>query len=191
LPPNPDHRHRRTLRLPGYDYAQTGAYFVTICAECRACLFGEIIAGEMHRNGAGQMLAERWARLQSKYAVKADEFIVMPNHVHGILIVEGIEPAMQAATGQPHVAAPTQSIAQSPLGTMVGWFKAMTSNAYIRGVKQQGWPPFDGRLWQRNYYEHIVRGERNLAAIREYINANPARWADDPENPSMTLRRPM
>jgi hypothetical protein len=88
--------------------------------------------------------------------------------------------------GRPEVAAPTNADTRDrapPLGQIVGWFKTMTTNEYIRGVKQQGWPPFPGKVWQRNYYEHIIRNRDALGRIRVYIQTNPQRWALDRENP--------
>lgn len=119
------------------------------------------------------MVAWWWAELANKFpSVQLDAFIVMPNHVHGIT---GLSLA-QESDGRPHRGAPT-------LGEVVGWFKAMTTNAYIKGVKQQGWTPFPGRLWQRRYYDHIVRDEPDLGRIREYITGNPGKWHEDEENP--------
>ena len=104
-----------------------------------------------------------------------DSFVLMPNHLHGSIHITEVG----APPGRPHGAAPT-------LGTMVAWFKSMTTNAYIRGAKGDGWPAFNTRLWQRDYYGHIVRNERDLDSVREYIFNNPARWSSDPENPMAT-----
>lgn len=103
-----------------------------------------------------------------------DSFVLMPNHLHGIIHITEVG----AIPGRPHGAAPT-------LGTVVAWFKSMTTNAYGRGVRNDGWPAFEGRLWQRNYYEHIIGNERDLDAVREYIFNNPARWESDRENPAV------
>ena len=137
----------------------------------------------MHRDG--------WSRaggtncIINFQTVELDELIVMPNHFHGIVvIVPGLvgaalrgRPDIRATkTGRPHRGAPT-------LGNIVNWFKTMTSNDYIQGIKQHGWLPFPGKLWQRNYYEHIIRDDRETERIREYIADNPARWLEDEENP--------
>jgi REP element-mobilizing transposase RayT len=107
-----------------------------------------------------------------------DSFVLMPNHLHGIIHITDVG----APPGRPHGAART-------LGTMVAWFKSMTTNAYILGVKEEGWSAFKTRLWQRNYYEHIIRNERALDSVREYIVGNPAGWGSDPENPTMKSTR--
>jgi REP element-mobilizing transposase RayT len=123
-------------------------------------------------------------------AVETDESVTMPNHFHGIIVI--VEPDTVGANlcvrpdapGQAHGSAqPGQTPGSAPtLGEIVQWFKTMTTNAYIRGVKH-GWKPFPGKLWQRNYYERIIHGERQLNAIRQYIRDNPARWTEDRNNP--------
>jgi putative transposase len=195
---NPDKHHRRSIRLRGYDYTQAGAYFVTICAQNRECLFGEIVNSRMMLSDAGRMVQTEWEQLRERFpAVELDAHVVMPNHFHAIVIITdsndtvsvgaGTSPAPVGATTR---VAPTTSVAPTDAGTqrptlgdIVGAFKSLTTNAYIRGVRELGWPPFDKRLWQRNYYEHIVRNERGLNAIRRYIHDNPARWSADAENP--------
>lgn len=178
---DPDIHHRRSIRLQGYDYARNGAYFVTVCAQGRECLFGEIVDGEMYLNDAGRMVAKWWMELPERFPdVVLDEYVVMPNHFHGILVFVGaaLRGRPDAETeGHPHRGAPT-------LGDVVDWFKTMTTNAYIRGVKMSDWPPFAGRLWQRNYYERVIRDEKELDAVREYIANNPKRWESDSENPA-------
>lgn len=171
MPNEPTVHHRRSIRLKGYDYSQAGCYFVTICVQMRECLFGEIGTGGLHLHDAGLMLEDWWSRLPNKYAgVETDAFIVMPNHIHGILVFNPPEGSLVRECA-------------ADLGNVVSWFKTMTTNAYIRGVKEFDWPRFQGTLWQRNYYEHIIRTEDELDSIREYIGNNPAQWASDHENP--------
>jgi putative transposase len=172
-PYDPDKHHRRSIRLKGYDYSQSGAYFITIVTQNRECLF--------EASAAQQMVRQWWDKLPSKFpGAQADAFVVMPNHIHGIVVFVGADPRVrpESAEGQgpTHGSAPT-------VGMVVQWFKTMTTNEYIRGVKQQGWTPFPGKLWQRNYYEHVIRSEQALAAIRQYIADNPPRWALDRYNP--------
>ncbi|MBC7232147.1 MAG: hypothetical protein H5T68_02740 [Chloroflexi bacterium] len=185
--------HRRSLRLKGYDYSQAGAYFVTICANHRKCLFGEVVDGEMRMNDAGRMIEKWWLELNRAFPnMETDEYVVMPNHVHGIVVIVGPDhvgadlrvcpDAMGAHHGGAHIGAPLPAIIQ--------WFKTMTTNEYIRGVRTSGWTPFAGKLWQRNYYEHIVRDESSLHRIREYIVNNPLQWALDRENPEGAVRAP-
>jgi putative transposase len=159
-------RGRRSLRLRGYDYAKGGAYFVTICTQDRACLFGEAIAGSMRLNQSGQQIVMIWEGLTSRFTgVEIDLFVVMPNHLHGILIL------------------PDVGTTRTRLSKVVGAFKSMTTVAYIRGVQAKGWSKFRGRLWQRNYYEHVVRDEAEMNRIRQYIDDNPAQWEFDDEHP--------
>ena len=204
--------NRRSIRLPGYDYSQAGAYFVTICTKDRECLFGDIVNREMSLNDAGRMADKWYGELENKFTdIKCDKYIIMPNHFHAIIQNVGADPvgadlcvcpngnrvgttmgenvvgkrvAGENVAGE-NVAG--ENVAGehigSPLQEVIQWFKTMTTNEYMRGVKQHGWPPFPGKLWQRNYYEHIIRNENEMAPIREYIMNNPAQWATDRENP--------
>ncbi len=174
MPTNPDRHHRRSIRLKGYDYTQPGAYFVTICTEDRECLLGEIVDGEMQLNDAGWMVQTVWDQLPDHYpGVDIDEFVVMPNHVHGIIVLVG-DPVGATPRGCPDGQA---------LPDVVHRFKSFTTALYRQGVAHNAWAPFPGRLWQRNYYEHIIRNERALERIRGYIQNNPIRWTSDRENP--------
>jgi REP element-mobilizing transposase RayT len=206
MPYDPQRHHRRSIRLKGYDYRQPGAYFVTICAQGRACLFGEVVDGEMRLNDAGRMVERWWGELNRKFPhIRTDAFVVMPNHIHGIIVMEPVGADLRvcpdgewgAHTGAPQQAgtpqqagapqqAGTPQQAGAPLPEIVQWFKTMTTNEYIRGVKQSGWTAFRGRLWQRNYYEHIIRNEESLNRLRRYIAENPLRWQLDRENVNRT-----
>jgi REP element-mobilizing transposase RayT len=180
--------HRHSMRLLGYDYAQVGAYFVTSVTKDRVCLFGEIVDGEMRLNDGGRMIEQWWFELNRKFStVETDEFVVMPNHFHGIVVIAGVSVGADLRVGPNSEGAH----AGAPLPTIIQWFKTMTTNEYMRGVKTRSWTPFAGRLWQRNYYEHIVRGENELTRIREYIANNPPQWEMDRENPlqSVDVRR--
>jgi REP element-mobilizing transposase RayT len=191
---NPDIHHRRSIRLKGYDYSQCGYYFITICTKHRRCLFGEIENGQMILNNAGKMIDRWWNELKNKYAnIEIDEYVVMPNHCHGIINIVGIVGAdgivgedlcvfpdnksgEELRMGE-HAGSPQQM--GRPIYKMIQWFKTMTTNEYIRNVKQNHWEPFDGKIWQRNYYEQIVRDEISLRRIREYIVNNPYQWQQD------------
>ncbi len=190
---NPEIHHRRTIRLQGYDYSSPGAYFITICTQNHECLFGEISNRKMILNAAGQMITTILQQIPDHYPGNdIDEFVVMPNHIHTIIFVgagpracpfkiitclpENGQPTEnrqpRGRIGQPQGVAPTGL----PLPDIVSRIKTMTTKQYSDGVKQSGWQPFNGKLWQRNYYEHIIRNESELYQIREYIDNNPANW---------------
>ena len=151
----------------------------------------------MQTNAAGVMIEDWWARLESKFPwITADESIVMPNHLHGILLV-GADPRVRPGgdAGSPDVdvgadprVRPPGGERAEPLPKVMQWFKTMTTNAYIRGVKTEGWEPFQARLWQRSYYERVIRNEDELYHARRYIAGNPAKWTEDVENPA-NIRR--
>ena len=177
---DPEIHRRRSIRLKGYDYGSVGAYFVTVCTKNRICFFGKVEDEEMVLNDSGRMIQTKWLELPHRFShIRLDEFIVMPNHFHGIIIINNDE-----NVGAPLVGAPGAGTRPAPtLGDMVGAFESITTNAYIRGVKQRRWPPFPGKLWQRNYHDRIIRDEDELNRIREYIIYNPVKWSDDEDNP--------
>ncbi len=187
---NPDIHHRRSIRLRGYDYSQHGMYFVTICTQDRLRLFGEIANGSMTLNDAGKMVHAIWDEIPAHYkGIEIDQFVVMPNHIHGIIKIVGAGPrACPGDVGQPRGVAPTGFVDGHPQGDaptdlslsdVVHRFKTMTTKKYTDGVKQNGWQPFPAKLWQRNYYEHIIRDEMAYLKIAEYIQNNPQRWEED------------
>ncbi len=170
---DPQKHHRRSIRLQGYDYSQAGAYFVTIVAWQREMLFGDIVdGGDVVLSDFGKIVAEKWGWLEAQYDyVELGEWIVMPNHFHGILIIHddgrgGSRPA------------PTP-IKRKPLGGLIGAFKTVSTKEInlLRDTEGQV-------VWQRNYYEHIIRNEREMDRITRYIESNPLRWNDDDENPN-------
>ena len=174
---------RRSIRLKGYDYSQGGLYFITICTQNQLCFFGEIENGEMVLNNAGLMIEHQWQKLIVCFdKIKLHEFVVMPNHFHGIIEFVGVPLVgtrdmgdtqnTKQQTGQPQGIAPT-------VGDVVGAFKSLSTNNYIQGVKNNNWKPFNKKLWQRNYYEHIIRDEESCYQISEYIQTNPLKWQDD------------
>ena len=189
---DPEKHHRRSIRLREYDYAQAGAYFVTICTQNRECMFGDVIEGRMVLSGSGEMIESVWHGLPEHYpGVIVNAFVVMPNHIHAVVILVGAgasacpdgseEPQGVAdRPGQPQGVAPTLS-----LPDVVHRLKSLTTARYRREIRESGWQPFAGRLWQRNYYEHVIRDEDDLNRIRQYIAENPLRWDHDPENPAV------
>jgi REP element-mobilizing transposase RayT len=189
MPYNPNIHHRRSIRLKGYDYSQAGRYFVTICVQNRKCLFGEIRLGahagaplpnttKMILNDAGRMV-EKWCmELPNKFPdIEIDTYIIMPNHFHAIITNVGAHLCVRPNDNPP--VSGEQSVSGEHIGSPLQWFKTMTTNEYIRGVKVLGWQPFDKKLWQRNYYEHVIRNEQSYRNITEYIINNPANWIKD------------
>jgi putative transposase len=160
---------RRSLRLSNYDYSWQGAYFVTICTCDKVSLFGRIVKGKMDLNSFGTIVERVWKEIPGHYpGVNNELFIVMPNHVHGIIAIHDIE----RAGSKP---APTQKY---PLSEIVRAFKTYSSRSIntIRNIKGIS-------VWQRNYYEHIIRNENDYREIGNYIINNPTKWETDPENP--------
>jgi REP element-mobilizing transposase RayT len=192
---------RRSIRLKGYDYTQAGAYFITTVTQDRVRLFGEVVAGEMQLNDAGKMIWAEWEALPQRFpAMKLDAIVVMPNHVHGIIVIVGPEHVAADNVGAGLVPARVPRVPRATtqgattrvaptVGDVVGAFKSATTVSYTRGVKQSGWPSFRGRLWQRNYYEHIIRNDESLDRIREYVANNPLQWELDQENPNFVRAR--
>ena len=184
-------KHRRSIRLNAYDYRQLGAYFITIVTQNRRCLFGDVVDGKMRLNDAGHMVLAVWEGLSSNYpGVETDHFVAMPNHVHGVIVLVGVGPGTSADSGgQPQGVPKTGSsaaIVTRPLSLsdVINRFKTLTTHRYALGVNGFGWTRFNHRLWQRNYFEHVIRSEDSLQRIRQYILDNPMRWVFDRENPS-------
>ena len=178
---DPERHHRRSIRLKGYDYSQPGTYFITICAHDRACLFGEVVDGEMRLNEYGHIVRRCWEEIPLHFPhAELDTFVVMPNHVHGIVILTvGARHDVGArhAVPLPHTEQFGKPVPGS-IPTIVRSFKSATTR-HINALRGTPGAP----VWQRNYYEHIVRNEESLNRIREYILTNPIRWAMDWENP--------
>lgn len=229
---NPQIHHRRSIRLRGYDYSQAGVYFITICCHKREHLFGEITNGEMNLNDKGTIALKEWKKLQKRYEnIKLDIFQVMPNHIHGIIILNddipvgaGFTPALcenvvdkqlgfthalcenivndlQCANDDKNWA--TEKVAptvndndvqsnrnRKRISDIVGAYKSLVANECLK-MFLQNWTnelselnpapsvPAMGKLWQRNYHEHIIRDEQSYNVISEYILNNPTRWMDD------------
>ena len=181
----PDIQRRRSNRLSGFDYSQAGAYFVTIVAQGRLCLFGEVSDAAMRLNDAGRMAWRVWETLPQRFpSVELDYFVVMPNHVHGVIFLH--RPLLGAGDRATTRVAPTgqSSVSFPRLGNVLGAYKSLTTVEYARRVRADRWQPFFKRLWQRNYYERIIRDQNELDRAREYIVNNPLKWALDRENPT-------
>ena len=158
-----------------YDYAQPGMYFFTICSYRPQLLFGDVINGEMNLNELGEIVFDEWRKSATiRCELELDEFIVMPNHVHAIIVLKAMN--FVGATGR----SPSRSgPSKHSLGAFIAGFKSAVTKRVnaVRGTSEI-------KIWQRNYYEHVIRDEESLSRIREYIVNNPAQWDADPENPA-------
>jgi len=178
---DPQKHHRTSIRLKGYDYSLAGAYFITIVAFQREMLFGEIVNGEMRLNRRGEIVKEEWfasANIRKELRLFPEEFVVMPNHIHGIVWIIESEGAITAneivvgATGQ----SPLHGPAKKSLSSFVVGFKSSVTKRIRDELHETG-------IWQRNYFDRVIRNDRELDAIRKYIEINPQKWAEDNENP--------
>lgn len=162
-----EYPNRKHIRLKDYDYSRKGAYFVTICTEKRMYLFQNVGAAPCGRPQQAYRLAQRWLeKIPEKYpTISLDKYVIMPNHLHLILFFS------EEQTAGGHMGPPLQEV--------MDWYKTMTTNEYIRGVKAGIFPPFQKKIWQRGYYEHIIRNEQDYLNIWTYIDQNPARWDSD------------
>jgi len=167
---------RRLLRLSGYDYSQNGVYFVTICAYRHANLFGSIADGAMTPNAIGKIIIEEWQRTAVlRDYVRLDAFVLMPSHLHGIIAILGENSrANQRDAPAASVKQNSVKLKSGSLGAIVGRFKGSVARRVHDLAEYCDLP-----VWQRNYYDHIVRNEKSLQAIREYIILNPSRWTED------------
>lgn len=175
--------HRRSIRLRGYDYSQAGAYFITICEVNRECIFGDVIDGEMRPNQFGEIVLKWWNDLPKYYSpVELDEFVVMPNHMHGIIVITDVGAGSSRPSPGRDNPAPTE---KRTLGQLVGYFKFQITKE-INQIRNAG----NVKVLQRDYYEHIIRNEREWNAIAEYIRNNPVNWQADLDNPGNFQKRP-
>lgn len=190
---NPDVHHRRSIRLKGYDYSQSGLYFVTICVKKRICLFGEIDNAKMILNDAGTMIKKWYYEIENKFLdIKCFEMIIMPNHFHCIIKNVGADLCVcpDKSLRDQRMLRDQRILGEhtgSPIHHVVQWFKTMTTNEYIRGVKNNNWQRFDGKLWQLNYWEQIIRNEKSYQTISEYVANNPDKLNEDKLNPSKNI----
>lgn len=177
---NRDNRHRRSIRLQGFDYSGPGAYFVTICTQGRTCLFGDVVDSKIRLNDAGTMVEKCWLAIPLHFPdVILDEFVVMPNHIHGIVVIKdgvvgakNFSPLRNNNADVRGLRSPSKTI-----GSVIRGFKIGVTKWFREGRGADN-------VWQRNYYEHIIRDEESLNRIRQYIHENPMQWAYDRENPA-------
>jgi putative transposase len=172
---NPEIHHRRSIRLKGYDYSTKGAYFLTLCTYQNECLFGEIINGEMYINEYGQIVTEEWMQSSIiRKEIELDESVVMPNHFHAIVF---INPDIEDTVGAQGIAPSSEGIAyrkSKSISTLVAGFKTAVTKRINILRNAPG-----NAVWQRNYYENIIRNENALDKIRQYTINNPSSWEVD------------
>lgn len=168
---NPDIHHRRSIRLKAFDYSQNGAYFITVCTQDRANLFGEVVVGadlvsaHMQLSNAGKMVEDVLIKTIGSFDVlDLNKYIIMPNHIHCVIFIYGADTR----------SAPTRTVSET-----IQAFKSITTVEYINGVKSGLYPPFNRRIWQRNYYDRIIRDEDEYRRVCLYIDENPAEWTKD------------
>jgi len=171
------------MRLRGYDYSRAGVYFVTICTYQRECLLGEVVDGRVRLNACGQLVAEAWSWLSQRYRyVELDAWVVMPNHLHGILVITDVDAPNRR--GDSRIApTPNAPPRRKTLGRLIGAFKTVSAK-HINALRDT----CGAHVWQRGYYDRVVRNKPELRAIRQYIRQNPGHWPDDPENPSQLVQ---
>jgi len=171
--------NRRSIRLANYDYSQTGAYFITLCIQNRQCLFGQIMEGEMELNEYGQIVQAEWLKTaQIRTNLVMDEFIAMPNHVHGIIVINNPRRGTMHRAPTPIIEQFGKPVSNS-IPTIIRGFKSAVTT---RINKMRNTPAI--QVWQRNYYEHVIRNEIDLEEIREYIQKNPLKWLEDENHPA-------
>ena len=176
---------RRSIRLGDFVYSQPGAYFVTICTLDRECLFGDVVDGNVALNRLGEIAQRCWHEIPDHFLnVEQDDFIVMPNHVHGLIMIVGathtsaLQPILNTAQ-QPRRIWPG-GVKSGSLGAIIGSYKSAVTRQINTIHNTPG-----AKLWQRNYYEHIIRSDDEINRVRTYISQNPAKWEFDRENPSV------
>lgn len=180
---DPQKHHRRSIRLKGFDYASEGAYFVTIVTQGRECLFGEIVEKEMYLSNYGEIVQKWWQEISIHFLnVETGAFVIMPNHVHGNIFISNErrgevilphnDPNSNNQGGETPLRRPT-------LGQIIAYFKYQSTKE-MNLVENMG---TNTKFWQRNYYEHIIRNDKELQQKNGYILDNPSRWDGDQENP--------
>lgn len=181
---DPQKHHRRSIRLKGYDYSQEGAYFVTIVTWQREFLFGEIVNAEMMLSPYGEIVQKWWEEIPVHFAnVETGAFVIMPNHVHGIIYIlnehRGTVSVPDDNIPQHIQGGETPPLRKPTLGQIVAYFKYQSTKEMNKVETADAVTKF----WQRNYYEHIIRDEKDLQNKTDYIEANPLLWDEDDENP--------
>ncbi len=176
---NPDKHHRRSIRLKGYDYSRPGTYFVTLCVHDRECLFGYIRNGKICLNEYGKIVQTEWLKSSKiRIEINLDTYQIMPNHFYGIVIIKNDDrderPFVPAGA-----IAPAFKMRPKSLSTLMAGFKSSVTTKINQSRGKYGKP-----VWQRNYYERIIRNDEELNRLRKYIIENPEKWDLDKKNPN-------
>ena len=175
-----EQRRRRSIRLQNYDYSKAGSYYITVCTRNRELLFGDVVRGQMKRNEIGQIVQNVWDSLPQFYdGIELDAFIIMPNHLHGIIVIRSAVGAIHESPLQQD-ALRVRDRRNMFLSKIIGRLKMVSAKNINLFRKTSGLA-----VWQCNYYEHIIRYEASLDRIRQYIADNPAQWEFDEENPAV------
>ena len=177
---NPIIHDRRSIRLKGYDYSRAGLYFITICVQDRRCLFGGIENEQMILNDFGTISYLQWGKLPERFSnMELDVFQIMPNHMHGIIILTDPVGATLAVAQNTAGTGASPAPTRKWVGDIVGAYKSLVAKDCLEIFKQKNPDEMMGKLWQRNYHEHIIRNEQSYQRVSEYIMNNPAKWKDD------------
>jgi REP element-mobilizing transposase RayT len=167
---NPYARQRRSIRLQSFDYSRNGVYYITICSYNKKCLFGEIDTGEIYLNPFGKIASDCWLSIPSHFPfVELDEFVIMPNHVHGIINISNLDcRGIACYAPTEHRLSRFGGVTSSSVSSIIRAYKSAVTKSINELRRNPGAP-----VWQRNFYEHIIRDETDLNSIREYIKFNP------------------
>ncbi|MCD6596332.1 MAG: transposase [Bacteroidales bacterium] len=171
---NPNKHHRRSIRLKGYDYSRPGTYFVTLCVHERKCLFGDIIDEKICLNEYGEIVQTEWLKSSEiRKEIELDVYQIMPNHFHGIVMIQNNDRGDRPIT-------PTGTFKMRPksLSSLMAGFKSSVTTKINKLRDTPG-----KYVWQRDYYERIIRNEKELGRIKKYIIENPKKWGSDINNP--------
>jgi putative transposase len=177
-----DKHQRRSIRLRNYDYSQAGYYYVTICTQDRICLFGGVREEHVYLNRLGLLVKRCWRWLPHRYPyVKLDRWVIMPNHLHGIVVIADEDLCRGGSRTAPTAVVPRRKA----LGRLIGAFKTASTKEINKIMNTPG-----ARIWQRSFYDHVMRNETELGLIRQYIFNNPLKWHLDRNNPDNWWQKP-
>ena len=180
---DPKKHHRRSIRIKAYDYTRPGGYFITIVTYQRNCIFGNIVNEEMQLNALGTIVDECWYAIPDHFPnIELGAYVVMPNHVHGIIVINenGMATNSSPFVGARHASPLPRGVKPHSIGALVGSFKSAVTKRIGRELNATG-------VWQRNYYEHVIRNHEDWDRIHRYIESNPSMWAEDEENPIQNI----